>query len=820
MSAARPSRSAAGDDRLQWRFQVLRSLLKKNSTALRMLADLEADLAYVEPYDERIQGAVARLWDEALLMAEELELLTGGRHRGLYPVLEQIGAAFDQAFRDAVPPGARPLSVRLADEPAEDPRIVGGKAAGLRRLSKLHPEHVPDCFVITTEAYRQFIDANALFDRVRPLLSDIDVIADRDQFGIRTRAIREMIRQAETPREISDAIAARAAEIGAPDTRWAVRSSARSEDERFTFAGQFETLLDVPTADLDRAYRAVLAGRFTDRAVLYRACCNFRDVDTPMAVVFMPMIDVRAAGVIYTLDPQDREAERMVATMVPGLSDRMLRGEQTGETVYLSRRAKPHILPVDGKSAAPDYVPEPTLEKLAAIALTTAEEQEREMDLEWALDRDGNMWLLQGRELHFAAQLYDRGRSPGSKAPPLIEGGVTIAPGRAEGPLEHLGPHLDGGVRSRAPVVRMLTATPDITTILPSVAAVLVVEGNPAGHAAAVMREFSVPALFQVGPGAALLREGETVSVDASRHQVFRGSRWEGIRERVLSRIASAQGRGPVGPLHDLVLALNLTDPYGSGFKPRNCQSVHDVIRYIHEMSIRSMFQLGDRQNRFWSRRARKLALPLPSKTRLIDMDETNYPGRGEIKPESVPSVPFQAFWRGVSAPGVDWSERWINELDGMPPAFVDSIMATPNEPRRRRDDNYIVVASDYLNLNARMTFHYAMIDAVVRPGKESNHVHFRARGGGADDQRRALRARFLEMVLRHHRFMVDRKGDLVSGWLRGYPQPESEEALEMLGRLLACNRRLDMSMADERSPRHFMKEFLAGNYAAFSRKH
>ena len=38
-----------------------------------------------------------------------------------------------------------------------------------------------------------------------------------------------------------------------------------------------------------------------------------------------------------------------------------------------------------------------------------------------------------------------------------------------------------------------------------------------------------------------------------------------------------------------------------------------------------------------------------------------------------------------------------------------------------------------------------------------------------------------------------------------------------MLGRLLGCNRRLDMLMVDERSPRRFLDEFLAGNYRAFS---
>ena len=78
---------------------------------------------------------------------------------------------------------------------------------------------------------------------------------------------------------------------------------AMSEDSRFSFAGQFDSRLMVQPEDLDDAYRFVVASRFNDRAVLYRLNCGFREVDTPMAVLFMPMIDPVAAGVIYTTDP-------------------------------------------------------------------------------------------------------------------------------------------------------------------------------------------------------------------------------------------------------------------------------------------------------------------------------------------------------------------------------------------------------------------------------------------------------------------------------------------------------------------------------------
>jgi pyruvate,water dikinase len=108
------------------------------------------------------------------------------------------------------------------------------------------------------------------------------------------------------------------------------------------------------------------------------------------------------------------------------------------------------------------------------------------------------------------------------------------------------------------------------------------------------------------------------------------------------------------------------------------------------------------------------------------------------------------------------------------------------------------------------------MLDAIVSPSKESNHVHFRFRGGGGDEAQRIRRATFLETVLRHHHFGVDRRGDLVTAWLRSYPRADSERALEMLGRLMACSRQLDMFLVSDDMIEAFIRRFLSEDYSAF----
>ncbi len=64
------------DHDFRFRYETLRSLLKKNGNALQIMSDLEADLNHISHYDERIKRPLRRLITETLLMAQELNLLT------------------------------------------------------------------------------------------------------------------------------------------------------------------------------------------------------------------------------------------------------------------------------------------------------------------------------------------------------------------------------------------------------------------------------------------------------------------------------------------------------------------------------------------------------------------------------------------------------------------------------------------------------------------------------------------------------------------------------------------------------------------------
>jgi pyruvate,water dikinase len=156
-----------------------------------------------------------------------------------------------------------------------------------------------------------------------------------------------------------------------------------------------------------------------------------------------------------------------------------------------------------------------------------------------------------------------------------------------------------------------------------------------------------------------------------------------------------------------------------------------------------------------------------------------------------------------------------------MPASFSDiaSVVASSFAPAGQgiRDlgmKSYLLVADEYMNLNSRLAYHFSLVDACLCDDSTRNHISFRFAGGGATRYRRNLRACFLEACLGHYGFEAHRRGDLVNAWLRNTPAAETDHALDILGRLIACTSQLDMYMANQDTMNWFVEQFLAGNYA------
>ncbi|AZG47650.1 PEP/pyruvate-binding domain-containing protein [Gordonia insulae] len=201
-----------------------------------------------------------------------------------------------------------------------------------------------------------------------------------------------VIADVSAPGAIDDAATRFAEMIAAGATPVAVRSSAVGEDGGDqSFAGQYDTVLDVGSADdFAAAVRTCAASVHSRRAASYR--------DEPAAVmhvVVQQMVDARAAGVVFTADPTTGRRDLMVIDAVAGLGEALVDGTASPDHLILDASG---ALVVNEVTSPPVLSPE-DLADIRSGAQRAARHWGRPMDLEWAIDRAGKLWWLQARPI-------------------------------------------------------------------------------------------------------------------------------------------------------------------------------------------------------------------------------------------------------------------------------------------------------------------------------------------------------------------------------------------------------------------------------------
>lgn len=243
------------------------------------------------------------------------------------------------------------------DEVSADPELVGSKAASLARLMSMGIT-IPLTAVIPIPVYRRMAEAGT---------------RDPSKMGARIASLRlDEIR--------SDILEYLRRQFGV--SRFAVRSSANVEDlEDKSFAGQYESVIDVPLEGVPDAIREVWRSLWSEEAMSYRATV---DRIPGMAVMIQPFIAGRMSGIAFSANPMTGNPFEIVFEYSSGDCSGVTDGRTQTETLVLDVRGL-----LSGKEA-----PEP----FATVA-AVCQRFDRPVDLEWTVDSGGRVLILQERPL-------------------------------------------------------------------------------------------------------------------------------------------------------------------------------------------------------------------------------------------------------------------------------------------------------------------------------------------------------------------------------------------------------------------------------------
>jgi pyruvate,water dikinase len=237
------------------------------------------------------------------------------------------------------------LVVGLDDAHALEPALTGGKAAALARAATAGVRTLPGA--VLTTAFCAEIDAGARVDG-HP-------------------AVREVLDR-----------------CGGAGARLVVRSSSVAEDtDESSMAGQFASVIDVRGLDaLVDAVQAVLDSRARAGAA-----------DQPIAVLVQPLLAPEVGGVMFGVEPVAGRSDRRVVAAAAGAPEALVSGEVEGSRYVLDADGAV----VEGSAGDGATLDAGHLAELAALSDEVAEVFGGPQDVEWAIDTDGTLWLLQSR---------------------------------------------------------------------------------------------------------------------------------------------------------------------------------------------------------------------------------------------------------------------------------------------------------------------------------------------------------------------------------------------------------------------------------------
>jgi len=438
----------------------------------------------------------------------------------------------------------------------DDVATVGGKGANLGEMTRAKIP-VPPGFIVTADAYFDFLEKSRLTDKINKLLKPLNP-DNSNQLHQIAGQVKQLIIDTPIPPEIAREIEQAYKKMD--DGLVAVRSSATAEDlPEASFAGQQRTFLNIEgKKDVITAVRGCWASLFEPRAIFYRHQQGFDHFRVGIAVPVQKMVQSQASGVMFTIEPVTSDSNHIIIEAVHGLGEAIVSGEVTPDLYIIDKKTtrivskklarQEHQLVRNPGAAGEEAniweeippeeqsrqkVTDEEIIKIATLGKKLEDWYQFPQDIEWAKE-NSEIYIVQTRPVTTIKETAEKEEE--IKAPVLLTGDKA-SPGIASGPVKIIKDisHIDRVHEGDILVAEM--TTPDFVPAMKRAVAIVTDRGGRTAHAAIVSRELGIPCVVGTGEATTKLTNGQVVTVDGSHGKVYDGKVTRRIKTTAVSDI-------------------------------------------------------------------------------------------------------------------------------------------------------------------------------------------------------------------------------------------------------------------------------------------
>ncbi|WP_028842592.1 PEP/pyruvate-binding domain-containing protein [Thermodesulfovibrio yellowstonii] len=819
---------------LKEKYSYFQKVLNSNNHVLSLMADLEEKLSGEYLFDMHyIKTSVQSISEGVEDIIKNLNALSDGKYKVLEQVQREIYENIEKTLTSKIDIPVTDFVIPIEKLSKDSLTIAGGKIAHLAELKNNLNLPTPDGFVITSYAFIKFLENTQLKGKISEIINSID-INKIEEIERGSREIQELIINSQLPEEIENSIRTAYKELSEKTGKKcmvSVRSSAIHEDSDYSFAGQYSTYLNVPENLISHYYKKVVASLFNRRAIFYYKTKGFSENEMVMAVGVLRMVNARVGGVMYSKNPNNPDSNNIIINAVKGLGKLIVDGAVNAETYVISRKpelkliekipSKQNIMLICKEEGdieeitLPNGSDEFSLEEQEALALSKIAIQienyyESPQDIEWVIDEDGSIFILQARPLRILekkteSKVYLPTRIKDYNI--LLDRGITACKGVGYGKAFVLKTEDDLQNFPEGAVLVAKHTNPRYVIIMNKASAIVTDIGSPTGHMASLSREYNIPTLINTEIATKTIKDGQEITVDATNCIIYEGKVEELIEayKKTKEPFKETLLFKTLERVLKLIVPLNLVDPTSEDFKPEKCKTYHDITRFCHEMVMYEMFTMWDRYDS--EHHAVPLIAGIPIGVLVLDIEGGLKEGIKKATPEDVYSIPLQAILRGMQ------SMQW----PGPPPVdakgFFEMVAHTVSIPEEQLMEtakkSFCIVTKNYVNFSIRLGYHFSMIEAYTGENINDNYIKFFFKGGGAALDRRLRRVNLITTILKKMAFRVMVKEDVIDALLTKYSIPEIEKRLEVLGKLTAYTKQLDMVLFNDAIAQMYTEDFI-----------